>query len=115
MKARLAKRKRFFLEATSFHQWQGCQMLYFQTKFTNLDKFGRAFEWKLLVYFIKILNISCPFLYFLTFGNFVVIWYIFPTFGILYQENLAALICGENYRRDVELSTSKLPTVKMVT
>jgi hypothetical protein len=53
---------------------------------------------------------------------FTAIWYIISghlvcwvRFGILYQENLAALICGENYRRDVELSTSKLPTVKMVT
>jgi hypothetical protein len=25
------------------------------------------------------------------FGNFVVIWYIFPRFGILYQEKMATL------------------------
>jgi hypothetical protein len=29
---------------------QGCQMVCFQTKKTNLDKFWRALEWKMLVY-----------------------------------------------------------------
>jgi hypothetical protein len=36
-----------------------------------------------LVYFTAIGNVLWP--------SFVVIWYIFPRFGILYQENLATL------------------------
>jgi hypothetical protein len=34
---------------------RGCRMVYFLTK--NLDKFWRALEWKLLVYFMGIWNI----------------------------------------------------------
>jgi hypothetical protein len=30
---------------------QGCQMIYFKTKNTNLGIFWRALEWKMLVYF----------------------------------------------------------------
>jgi hypothetical protein len=59
---------------------QGCQMVCFQTKNPNLGKFLRAIEWKLLVYFMVIWLIIWPF------GNVVVIWYIFPRFGILCQE-----------------------------
>jgi hypothetical protein len=36
---------------------QGCQMVYFQTKNTNLGKFLWAFDWKLLIYFTSIWNI----------------------------------------------------------
>jgi hypothetical protein len=36
-------------------------MVYFQTKSPNLGKFWRALEWKMLVYFIPICNISRPF------------------------------------------------------
>jgi hypothetical protein len=40
---------------------QGCQMVYFQTKNPNLSKFGRALEWKILVYFMVIWSILWPF------------------------------------------------------
>jgi hypothetical protein len=58
-------------------------MVCFQTKNPNLGKFGKALEWKMLVYFIVIWNIL------LSFGIFychLVIWCIFPPFGILCQE-----------------------------
>jgi hypothetical protein len=66
---------------------QGCQMVYFQTKNSNLGKFWRALEWKRLVYFIFVWNILRPLWYILwPFCNLVAIWYIFPRFGILCQE-----------------------------
>jgi hypothetical protein len=40
---------------------QGCQMVYFQTKNLNLGKFGRAMEWKMLVYYMTIWNDLRPF------------------------------------------------------
>jgi hypothetical protein len=46
----------------------------FQTKNTNLGKFWRVLQWKLLVYFVAIWK------------HFMVIWYIFPRFGMLHQE-----------------------------
>jgi peroxiredoxin family protein len=55
-------------------------MVYFQTKNPNLGKFFRAFEWKMLVYFMVIWSILWPF------GNVVVIWHTFRRFGILCQE-----------------------------
>jgi hypothetical protein len=66
---------------------QGCQMVCFQTKNPNLDKFWRVLLWKILVYFITIWYILRPLERF--YGRlvyFVVIWYIFPRFGILDQE-----------------------------
>jgi hypothetical protein len=72
-----------FLEGIRKHdREQGCQMVYFQTKNPNLDKFWRALERKLLVYFMPIYG-YCYVLW--SFGNFVAIWYIFPRFGILCQ------------------------------
>jgi hypothetical protein len=39
-----------------FGDWakQGCQMVCFQTKNTNLGQFWGALEWKMLVYFLVI-------------------------------------------------------------
>jgi hypothetical protein len=59
-------------------------MVQFQT---NLGKFWRALECKILVYFMDIWSILRPFDIF--YGHlvyFVVIWYIFPRVGKLYQE-----------------------------
>jgi hypothetical protein len=68
-------------------------MVYFKTKNPNSGKFGWAFEWKILVYFMVIWNILQSFgifyghlVYLWPFGNVVVICYIFPRFGILRQE-----------------------------
>jgi hypothetical protein len=59
-------------------------MVYFQAKSTNLGKFWRTLDWKMLVNFM------------VTFCNhlvhFVFIWYIYSGFGIMYKdENLATL------------------------
>jgi hypothetical protein len=62
---------------------QGCQMVCFQTK-TNLGKFLRALDGKMLIYFMDIWNILR------TFGKFydhlVHFVLIFSGFGILYQQ-----------------------------
>jgi hypothetical protein len=42
----------------------GCQMVYFQTKNTNLDNFLRALHWKMLIYLMAFWKI------FRTFGKF---------------------------------------------
>jgi hypothetical protein len=61
-------------------------MVYFQTKNLNLVKFWRAFEWKMLLYFMPIWSILW------SFGNFVVIWYIFsPALVHWVKKNLATL------------------------
>jgi hypothetical protein len=36
---------------------QGCRMVYFQTENPNLDKFGRALDRRMLIYFMGIHNI----------------------------------------------------------
>jgi hypothetical protein len=58
-----------------FHE-QGCQMEYFQTKNSNLGKFWRALEWKMLEYLWPFgIFIAIRFILW-SFGNFVI-------FGIL--------------------------------
>jgi hypothetical protein len=59
-------------------------MVYFQTKNRNLGKFWRVLQWKILVYFMDIWSILRTFYWHLV--NFLIIWCIFPQFGILYQE-----------------------------
>jgi hypothetical protein len=72
----------------SYYRWlQGCQMVCFQTINPNLGKFWRVLLWTMMVYFIDTWSILQSFI--LVYGQwvqFVVIWYIFPRFGILYQE-----------------------------
>jgi hypothetical protein len=59
-------------------------MVYFQTKNPSLGKFGRAFDWKNLMYFMDIWDILR------TFGifhdhllHFVFTWCIVSSFGIM--------------------------------
>jgi hypothetical protein len=62
-------------------------MVCFQAKNPNLGKFKRILLWKILLYFMTIWSSLWPLEIFdghLIF--FVVIWYIFPRFGILDQE-----------------------------
>jgi hypothetical protein len=61
--------------------FQGCQMFYFQTQNPNLGKFWKAFDTKMLIYFMDIWNILQ------TLGkfndhlvHFVLIWYILSGF-----------------------------------
>jgi hypothetical protein len=82
--------------------WQGCQMLYFKSKNINFGVFWKALEWKFLVYFMANCCILWAFVYILwPFGNFVIFGYIFPRFGMLYQEESGNpdhwLRCWENW------------------
>jgi hypothetical protein len=60
-------------------------MVCFQTKNTNLGKFWRLLQWKMLVYFMAMwsnlwqFGIFCGHLVY-----FMVTWYIFPRVGMLY-------------------------------
>jgi hypothetical protein len=66
---------------------QGCQMVYFQTKNSDLGKFWRTLQWMMLVYIMNICSILQPSNIF--YGHlvyFLVNWYIFPRVGMLYQE-----------------------------
>jgi hypothetical protein len=71
---------------------QGCQMVYFQTKYPNLGKFWRALDWKILIYFMAIANIWLTFgIFYDHFLHFLFIWYIFPILVSRAKKNLAAL------------------------
>jgi hypothetical protein len=66
-------------------------MVYFQTKNPNLGKFWGVLEWKMLVYFMEswpryIVYGQLVYAFYAHLAYFMVIWYIFPQFGILYQE-----------------------------
>jgi hypothetical protein len=66
---------------------QGCLMVCCQTKNPNLGKFWRVLQWKMLVYFKDTWSIVRSFVIFYRhLVQFVVIWYISSSFGILYQE-----------------------------
>jgi hypothetical protein len=57
-------------------------MVSFQTKNPNLDKFWRALDWKILIYFMDIWNILQTFgIYYDHLVHFVFIWYIFSGLG----------------------------------
>jgi hypothetical protein len=61
-------------------------MVYFKTKNPNMGKFWRALKWIILwtfgIFFGHWVYLHIVF----PFGNVVVVWYIFPRFGILCQE-----------------------------
>jgi hypothetical protein len=61
---------KMFQSKPSFEQ--GCQMVCFQTKNLNLGKFWRAWEWKILVYFMLIENILRSFG--ISFGHLAMLW-----------------------------------------
>jgi hypothetical protein len=65
-------------------RYQGCQMVSFQTKNTNIGRFWRALNvdifYSHLEYFIDIWDFYDHLV------HFVFIWYIFSGFGIIYQE-----------------------------
>jgi hypothetical protein len=59
----------------------------FQTKNPNLGKFWRVLLWKILAYFMTIWSkLRTLEIFYVHLVYFVVIWYIFPRFGILDQE-----------------------------
>jgi hypothetical protein len=65
---------------------QGCQILNFETKNRNLDKYWTVLQcqmyilWTFCLFYGHLMNFVAILVY------FVVIWYIFPRFGIFYQE-----------------------------
>jgi hypothetical protein len=67
-------------------QTQGRQMVYFQTKNPNLGKFWRVLQWKMLAYFMVIWSILLPICIFRAIWSILWSWFIFPCFGLLYQE-----------------------------
>jgi hypothetical protein len=89
---------RFANETTDCHQ--GCQMAYFRTKNPNFGSFLRDLQWKMLVIFLAIWSILWPFGIFCGhLLNVVVMWYIFPRFGMLYKEKSGNLDCHKNLGR----------------
>jgi hypothetical protein len=66
--------------------YQGCQMVYFQTKNPNSGKFWGALDCKLLIYCMAIWNILRTFgIFYDHLVQFVFIWYISSCFCILHQ------------------------------
>jgi hypothetical protein len=61
-------------------------MVSFQTKNPNLGIIWGTLEWKMFVYFLVIWYIVQPMGIFYVSAAFDNFWYIFPRFGILYQE-----------------------------
>jgi hypothetical protein len=61
------------------HYWVA-RLECFQTKNPNSGKFWRVFQWKMIGYLMAIRHILRPL------SIFCVIWYIFSSFGKLYQE-----------------------------
>jgi hypothetical protein len=68
-------------------EWQGCQIVYFQTKYPKSGHFWRVFQWKMFIYFMAIWSIFCPFWYILWhFSIYCSHLVYFPRLGILHQE-----------------------------
>jgi hypothetical protein len=66
---------------------QGCQMVSFQTKNSDLGKFWTALGGKMLLEFMAIWNILWTFgIFYDHLEHFGFLWYIFYGFGIMYQE-----------------------------
>jgi hypothetical protein len=85
---------------------EGCQMVHFQTQNPNVGKFWRALKWKMLVYFLAILNIFQPF------GLSVVLWYIFSHLGVLFHEksgNPGTYAYSGNFFRDPFQKSTSFP------
>jgi hypothetical protein len=70
-------------EVSGMVMHQGCQMVYFQTKNPTFGKNWRVLQRKLFVYFI-IFGLFTAVLY--IFRSFGILWFIFPRFGVLHQE-----------------------------
>jgi hypothetical protein len=67
-------------------------MVSFQTKNSNLGKFWRALDGKMLIYFMAIWYILHPFgIFYDHLVHFVIIWYIFPVLVSCTKKNLATL------------------------
>jgi hypothetical protein len=86
------------------HTGQGCQMVCFQTKNHNLSKLWSELDWKMLIYFMAFWNILLRYAKF--YGQlliFVFIWYIFPVFGIVYQEKSGNPVTGNHFEKTIDI------------
>jgi hypothetical protein len=89
-------------------------MVSFQTENPNLGIFLRTLEWKMFIYLLVIWNILR------TLGIFlgilvilvIVIWHIFPLFGILHQEKSGnpALVPAIGGKKKILISLSVFPS-----
>jgi hypothetical protein len=67
-------------------------MVPFQTKNPNLGKFWKALDWKMLIYFMPILNILPTFgIFYNHSAHFAFIWHISPVLVSCAKKNLATL------------------------
>jgi hypothetical protein len=88
--------------------YQGCQMIYFQTKNPNLGNFRESCNGRCRYILWPFGQFSC---------QFMTIWYIlwsigiFPLFGMLYQKNLATL-CATYFRMAKTILGSYLSRTK---
>jgi hypothetical protein len=83
---------------------QGCQMVHFQTKNPNLGKFVRAWDWKMLMYFMAIWNTSRAFeIFYDHLAHCMFIWYIFPVLVSRTNKNLATLRWAATWRNAATL------------
>jgi hypothetical protein len=62
--------------------WQGCQMVCFQTKNSNLDKFWRALYRKLFLLFLYFWQFR---IFYGDLGYFMTIWYILYSFCTFFR------------------------------
>jgi hypothetical protein len=96
----LSSKTMLYVKTSFLHfclDWRRPVLPDFQTKNSNLGKFCKALQWKMLVFFMSILYILSilrpngilPISSFGTFGGHSV--YFFPLFGMLCQKNLATL------------------------
>jgi hypothetical protein len=84
----------------------------FRPKIFNLATFWRVLQWKMLVYCMGIWSILWTFNIF--YGHlvyFVVVWYIFPRFGRLYQEKSGNPVPNPLAPPTFCLPTFRLPTL----
>jgi hypothetical protein len=68
-------------------------MACFQTKDSNLGKYWRASDWKMIMYVMAIWNILWRFgIFYDHLVHFVLIWYIFPVLVSCTKKNLATML-----------------------
>jgi hypothetical protein len=92
---------------------QGCQMVYFQMQNSNLDKFWRTLDWKMLMYFMDIWNISRTFgIFYDRLVHFVFILVHISGFGIVHQEKSGNPGCDSMERKVEHLLSERIPEIQ---
>jgi hypothetical protein len=88
-------------------------MAYFQTKKSNLGKFWRVLQWKMLVYFMVIWSVYCHLLYIVVIRYILWLFCVFFPFGNLYHEKSSNRESKAIFKRDKKhtFESSKLQEV----